>query len=57
MLVRAPNGTYEDIDFREKAPAAATEDMYNNNVVRTFQNGTQCYLMRSSEWQHLRRPR
>lgn len=31
MLVRAPNGTYEFIDFRETAPAAATQDMYNNN--------------------------
>lgn len=28
MLVRAPNGTYEFIDFRETAPAAAFEDMY-----------------------------
>ena len=33
MLVRSPNGTFEDIDFREKAPAAASEEMYNNNVV------------------------
>lgn len=31
MLVRAPNGTYEFIDFRETAPAAAFEDMYKNN--------------------------
>lgn len=31
MLVRAPNGTYEFIDFRESAPAAATEDMYNED--------------------------
>ncbi|KAF1998088.1 gamma-glutamyltranspeptidase-like protein [Amniculicola lignicola CBS 123094] len=31
MLVRASNGTYEFIDFRETAPAAAFEDMYNNN--------------------------
>lgn len=34
MLVRAPNGTFEHIDFREAFPAAATEDMYNNNIVR-----------------------
>ena len=33
MLVRSPNGTYEDIDFRETAPAAAFQDMYNNNTV------------------------
>lgn len=32
MLVRAPNGTYEFIDFRETAPAAAFQDMYNNNT-------------------------
>ena len=36
MLVRSPNGTFENIDFREKAPAAATENMYNNNVVSIF---------------------
>lgn len=32
MLVRSPNGTYEFIDFREKAPAAAFTDMYNSNA-------------------------
>ena len=32
VLVRAPNGTYEAIDFRETAPAAAFEDMYKGNV-------------------------
>lgn len=32
MIVRAPNGTYEFIDFRETAPAAAYQDMYNSNV-------------------------
>lgn len=31
MLVRAPNGTYEFIDFRETAPAAAFQDMYNED--------------------------
>ncbi|RMZ83010.1 hypothetical protein DV737_g1768, partial [Chaetothyriales sp. CBS 132003] len=31
MLVRSPNGTYEFIDFRETAPAAAFQEMYNNN--------------------------
>lgn len=30
MLVRSPNGEYEFIDFRETAPAAAFQDMYNN---------------------------
>ncbi|KAE8367894.1 gamma-glutamyltranspeptidase [Aspergillus caelatus] len=32
MLVRAPNGSYEFIDFRETAPAAAFEDMFKNNT-------------------------
>ncbi|TDZ59741.1 Glutathione hydrolase proenzyme [Colletotrichum trifolii] len=31
-LVRSSNGTYEFIDFRETAPAAAFEDMYKNNT-------------------------
>jgi gamma-glutamyltranspeptidase/glutathione hydrolase len=31
MIVRTPNGTYEDIDFRGTAPAAAFEDMYLGN--------------------------
>lgn len=32
MLVRSPNGSYESIDFRETAPASASQDMYKNNV-------------------------
>ncbi|KAJ5628147.1 hypothetical protein N7490_010375 [Penicillium lividum] len=32
LLVRAPNGSYEFVDFRETAPAAAFEDMYRNNT-------------------------
>ncbi|KAG2234762.1 hypothetical protein INT48_000111 [Thamnidium elegans] len=28
MLIRSPNGTYEHIDFRETAPAAAFKDMF-----------------------------
>jgi gamma-glutamyltranspeptidase/glutathione hydrolase len=31
MIVRTRNGTYEDIDFRRTAPAAAFEDMYLRN--------------------------
>ena len=34
MLVRSSDGKFEDIDFREMAPAAAFTDMYNKNVVR-----------------------
>ncbi|RAK99649.1 uncharacterized protein BO80DRAFT_456355 [Aspergillus ibericus CBS 121593] len=32
MLVKDPNGSFEFIDFRETAPAAAFEDMFNNNT-------------------------
>jgi gamma-glutamyltranspeptidase / glutathione hydrolase len=32
MIVRGSNGSYEVIDFRETAPAAAFQDMYNNNT-------------------------
>ncbi|EMD62047.1 hypothetical protein GGP41_002472 [Bipolaris sorokiniana] len=39
MLVRSPNGTYEFIDFRETAPAAAFEDMYKNNTVASERGG------------------
>lgn len=28
MLIRSPNGTYDFIDFREAAPAAAHKDMF-----------------------------
>lgn len=31
MLVRDSEGVYEMVDFRETAPAAAFEDMYNAN--------------------------
>ncbi|KAH8807633.1 gamma-glutamyltranspeptidase-domain-containing protein [Xylogone sp. PMI_703] len=31
MLVRSNNGSFEFIDFRETAPAAAFQDMYKNN--------------------------
>ena len=30
-LIRAPNGSYDYVDFRPTAPAAAFEDMYENN--------------------------
>jgi gamma-glutamyltranspeptidase / glutathione hydrolase len=32
MIVRSSNGSYEFIDFRETAPAAAVEDMFKNNT-------------------------
>jgi hypothetical protein len=30
-LVRTPNGTFEFVDFREVAPAAAFENMFDGN--------------------------
>lgn len=39
MLVRSSNGTYEVIDFREAAPAAAHEDMYWGNVMGSVVGG------------------
>lgn len=39
MLVRSDNGSYEYIDFRETAPAAAFQDMYNNNTNSSIYTG------------------
>jgi len=39
MIVRAPNGSYEFIDFRETAPAAAFEDMYKNDTDASIYGG------------------
>ncbi|KAK1984168.1 gamma-glutamyltransferase 1 [Colletotrichum cereale] len=39
MLVRSSNGTYEFIDFRETAPAAASENMYSNNTAGSIYGG------------------
>lgn len=39
MLVRSSNGSYEFIDFRETAPAAAFQDMYKNNVNASIYGG------------------
>jgi gamma-glutamyltranspeptidase/glutathione hydrolase len=38
-LVRAPDGSFEHIDFRETAPAAAFEDMYENNTAASIVGG------------------
>ena len=32
MLIRSSNGSYESVDFRETAPAAAFENMYKDNI-------------------------
>jgi gamma-glutamyltranspeptidase/glutathione hydrolase len=39
MIVRGKNGSYEQIDFRETAPAAAFENMYNNNTDASLYGG------------------
>ncbi|KAI9147539.1 Glutathione hydrolase proenzyme [Paramyrothecium foliicola] len=39
MVVRSANGTYEFIDFRETAPAAAFEDMYKDNTDASLYGG------------------
>ncbi|OTA57429.1 gamma-glutamyltranspeptidase [Hypoxylon sp. EC38] len=39
MLVRSSDGKYEFIDFRETAPAAAFQDMYNNNTNLSLYGG------------------
>ncbi|KAF2405534.1 gamma-glutamyltranspeptidase [Trichodelitschia bisporula] len=38
-LIRAPNGSYTALDFRECAPAAAFEDMYQGNVQGSITSG------------------
>ncbi|KAL1616325.1 hypothetical protein SLS54_008421 [Diplodia seriata] len=39
MTVRSSNGSYEFIDFRESAPAAAFEDMYTNDTDLSIYGG------------------
>lgn len=39
MLVRSSNGSYEVIDFREAAPAAAFRDMYKNDSMASVRGG------------------
>ncbi|KAI9787935.1 MAG: hypothetical protein M1816_007335 [Peltula sp. TS41687] len=39
MLVRSPKGAFEFIDFREKAPVAAFQDMFNKNVTLSILGG------------------
>ena len=42
-LIRAPNGTYEELDFRETAPADAHEEMFKGNVVGSVYGGLARY--------------
>lgn len=39
MLVKVPNGTFEFIDYRETAPAAASQDMFENNTEASLRGG------------------
>jgi hypothetical protein len=39
MLVRGSDGRYEDIDFRETAPAAYYQDMYNDDPITSVFGG------------------
>lgn len=39
MLVRGSNGSYEFVDFRETARAAAFEDMYEDDVEASIDGG------------------
>jgi gamma-glutamyltranspeptidase/glutathione hydrolase len=45
MIVRSSNGSYEVIDFRETAPAAAFQDMYNNNTDASIFGGLARYVL------------
>jgi gamma-glutamyltranspeptidase/glutathione hydrolase len=38
-LARSDNGSYESIDFREAAPGAASEDMYDDNILGSIFGG------------------
>ncbi|OJI87548.1 hypothetical protein ASPTUDRAFT_137176, partial [Aspergillus tubingensis CBS 134.48] len=39
MLVKTPEGSFEAIDFRETAPAAAFQDMFENNTKASVSGG------------------
>lgn len=43
MLVRGSDGAYEDIDFRETAPAAYYQDMYNDEPMTSVFGGLARY--------------
>jgi gamma-glutamyltranspeptidase/glutathione hydrolase len=39
MNIRSSQGAYTIVDFRETAPAAAFQDMYNNNTTASLYGG------------------
>ncbi|KAG8405091.1 hypothetical protein J3459_022230 [Metarhizium acridum] len=52
LLLRSPNGTYEFVDFRETAPAAAFEDMYKGNANASIYGGGVPGELRGTEYIH-----
>jgi gamma-glutamyltranspeptidase / glutathione hydrolase len=55
MLVRAPNGTKYDVDFRESAPAGATKDLFDNNATASLVDGLSIGVpgeLRGLAWLH-----
>lgn len=44
MLVRSSDGSYETVDFREMAPAAAHRDMYEGNFDGSLYGGLARYV-------------
>lgn len=38
-VVRSSTGSFESIDFRESAPAAAFQDMYKDNAIASLSGG------------------
>ena len=49
MIARSSNGTYEVIDFRERAPNSAFQDMYNNNTNASIFGGLARYVLELKE--------
>lgn len=39
MLIRSANGTYESVDFRETAPAASFENIYQDDAEASLVSG------------------
>jgi gamma-glutamyltranspeptidase/glutathione hydrolase len=53
--IRAPNGSYFDLDFREMAPSSAFEDMYKEDINASVFGGLSVAVpgeLRGLEWIH-----
>lgn len=46
-LVRLPNNTYEMVDFRERAPGSASENMFVNNKNASQVGGRAMYVVKN----------